>query len=93
MQALLPVPEDLGMRHLGFGIGTPFAPQRTSFKKDNGADAWAVVNAEFLDIKYVCFHLKQFLLTEVWSLGILKRGNIPDYRVTITYGRIKVNKF
>jgi len=59
------VPENLGMGHLGFGIGTPFAPQRTSLKKDNGSDARAVMYAEFLDIKDGCFHLKQIPLTEI----------------------------
>ena len=48
VQAFLLVVKNLHLAQLGFRIGAPFAPKRTSFQKDGCPDSRSVVDAEFL---------------------------------------------
>jgi hypothetical protein len=41
---------------LGLGIGAPLAAQIAAFEKHRGANARAVVEAEFLDVKNMSGH-------------------------------------
>jgi hypothetical protein len=41
----------LGPPFLGFRVGTPPTSQRAAFHENRGADAWAVMYAETLDIE------------------------------------------
>ncbi len=46
------IKQDLRNRPLGFGIGTPLAPEGASFQEDQCPDAGAVMNGKPLDIEY-----------------------------------------
>ena len=58
------IKKDLGIGGLGFGVMTPEAIQRTTFHKNSSANAGAVVNAKFLDIKNGTFHKVSTFLFE-----------------------------
>jgi hypothetical protein len=62
VQAFLRILQNLDPCELALRVGTPFAPQRTAFEKNDGTDAGSVIDTVFLDIEdhagfiSVCLH-------------------------------------
>ena len=62
-EALLRIPENLHLRKLAFGVGTPKTVHRASFQKYDSTNPRAVVQTEFLNVEYgtahrtICRHL------------------------------------